>query len=101
MKPSCSSARISAATRNTSANRRCRTGPSRRVRSSETTVSSRRVSEFPPLPVHRERIEVRVIFELRESLDVLSHPHPNPLPEYRERGQEKARHCCAVELYHC
>ena len=43
-----------------------------------------RHSVFLPLPVRRERVGVRVFSSTAED------PHPNPLPEYRERGPDAA-----------
>jgi len=58
---------------------------------------------LPPLPVFRERVGVRVISNvqglsyperIRFGVSVTSyapnHPHPCPLPEYRERGESRA-----------
>jgi len=42
---------------------------------------------FLPLPVLRERAGVRVISS-GDSFGSRRYPHPNPLPEYRERGPE-------------
>jgi hypothetical protein len=39
------------------------------------------------LPVLREKVRMRVISSVRQSLDVRNHPHPRPLPEYRARGR--------------
>jgi phosphoribosyl-dephospho-CoA transferase len=60
-------------------------------------------SALPPLPVLRERVGVRVISNvqglsyperIRFGVSVTSyapnHPHPCPLPEYRERGEARA-----------
>ncbi len=42
----------------------------------------------PPLPVLRERDGVRVIWPAEAGSQTKQSPHPNPLPEYQERGQE-------------
>jgi hypothetical protein len=39
-----------------------------------------------PLPVLRERVRVRV-HSCTSVFDARNHPHPGPLPEYRERGK--------------
>jgi DNA mismatch repair protein MutL len=43
-----------------------------------------------PLPVFREREGVRVISDVEGRSTFPNHPHPNPLPEYRERGSDVA-----------
>jgi len=45
-------------------------------------------SPQPPLPVRRERDGVRVFFLCPKCLSISEDFHPNPLPEYRARGQE-------------
>jgi hypothetical protein len=39
-----------------------------------------------PLLVHRERARVRAVFEIWVWFVLQQDPHPNPLPEYQERG---------------
>jgi len=43
---------------------------------------------FPPLPIPRERAGVRVFGRTESRSRIKSRPHPNPLPEYRERGSD-------------
>ena len=50
----------------------------------------RATNDSLPLPVLRERAGVRVISSASDT-GIPNHPHPNPLPEYRERGQEETR----------
>jgi hypothetical protein len=56
---------------------------------------------FPPLPVLRERVGVRVFaFEISDFRFEMKSPHPRPLPEYgstelaevRERGMVSGQH---------
>jgi len=44
--------------------------------------------DFPPLPVRRERAWVRVFDRAESHSQLEDRPHPNPLPEYRERGSD-------------
>jgi len=48
-------------------------------------------NNLPPLPVLRERAGVRVISSTSDT-GIPNHPHPNPLPEYRERGRRRRGH---------
>jgi hypothetical protein len=42
---------------------------------------------WSPLHVIRERVRVRVIFDLPKPFGQSENPHPGPLPEYMERGE--------------
>jgi hypothetical protein len=45
--------------------------------------------QFPPRPVLRERDGVRVFTPVEGDSQTKQSPHPNPLPEYRARGEEE------------
>ena len=47
--------------------------------------TAKAVAQLTPLPVPRERAGVRVI-PIADHYRLSKHPHPNPLPAYRERG---------------
>src|SRR5215213_4867917 len=53
---------------------------------------------LPPLPVRRERTEVRAFLPPSNARPC---PHPNPLPAYRERGPESAPGRAGPREAHC
>ncbi len=50
----------------------------------------KQAKDLPPSPGTPGEGRVEGDFELQESLDIQTHPHPNLLPEYREKGPEIA-----------
>jgi hypothetical protein len=64
-------------------------------------MSHRKSHRWSPLPVLRERARVRVISSTR-GIVIPNHPHPCPLPDYRERGKRPSSAfrvlACAVAL---
>jgi hypothetical protein len=73
-----------------SQNERRAAGRAGRVTVSARSLPGRLHVHFLTLPVLRERAGVRVFLSLSASDAGENAPHPNPLPEYRERGPERS-----------